>query len=128
MSVCFIAGSIAKALQVTAFTLAWTHSVEKTEWQEDWRVSRNALTLVEARVKGSGAGIDPPQQARLSDGWWRWNPVPVGRDEVVLSQSTAAGDWRICAGGRCGRLLEILGMFPQGDAIAMRPCAPPESP
>jgi hypothetical protein len=68
MSICFIAGGIAKALQVTAFTLVWTHSVQKTDWQEDWQVSAGGLTLVEARIKGSSAGIDPPAEARLVDG------------------------------------------------------------
>ena len=60
MSVCFVAGAIVKTLQVSAFTLVWTHSVQKTDWQEDWRASPDGLLLTEARVKGSGAGIDPP--------------------------------------------------------------------
>jgi hypothetical protein len=45
MSVCFIAGAVAKTLQVTAFTLVWTHSVQKTDWQEDWRVTGDGLAL-----------------------------------------------------------------------------------
>jgi hypothetical protein len=91
MSVCFIAGAIVKTLQVSAFTLVWTHSVQKTDWQEDWRASPDGLLLTEARVKGSGAGIDPPAEARLVDGWWRWRPQAVTRSEVILSQSNVAG-------------------------------------
>ena len=46
MSVCFATGTIAKMLQVTALSLAWTHSVEKIEWQEDWRITPGGLELV----------------------------------------------------------------------------------
>ncbi len=122
MSVCFIAGSITKALQVSAFTLAWTHSVERTDWQEDWRVTADGLTLIEARIKGSGAGVDPPPHARLSEGWWRWNTAPVGRDQVVLGNSDAAGDWRICVGGRCTPLPEIIGTAAAGHPTVMKRC------
>ena len=122
MSVCFIVGGVTKALQVTAFTLIWTHSVERTDWQEDWRVSQGGLTLVAARIKGSGAGVDPPSDARLIDGWWRWTPAPVHRSEVVLGHSGAVGDWWICVDGRCRTLSDILGGSHGMDAIVMRAC------
>lgn len=120
-----MAMGITRALQVTAFTLVWTHSVEKTDWQEDWRVARDGLTLVEARIKGSGAGIDPPPDARLRDGWWRWNPLPVNRSEVVLGHSGTAGDWRICAAGRCRTLPEVLGPSVGAVPVRMSACAGP---
>ncbi len=122
MSVCFIAGGITKALQVSAFTLAWTHSVERTDWQEDWRVTADGLTLIEARIKGSGAGVDPPPGAQLSGGWWRWNAAPVGRDQVVLGNSDAAGDWLICVDGRCTPLPEIIGIAAAGHPTIMKHC------
>ncbi len=123
MSVCFIAGQIAKALQVTAFTLVWTHSVEKTDWQEDWQVGHDGLVLVEARIKGSGAGVDPPADARLIDGWWRWTPEPVSRREVVLARSAAVDDWRVCADGRCRTLDAMFGPAAVTGAVSMRACA-----
>ena len=123
MSVCFIAGAVTKTLQVTAFTLVWTHSVQKTDWQEDWRVTGDGLALVEARIKGSGAGVDPPGEARLIDGWWRWRPVSAPRKEVILGHSGAAGDWRICTGSRCRTLPDIFGRPLAGEPIVMRPCA-----
>ena len=55
MSLC-IAGAETLRLAVTAFTLAWTHSVEHVRWQEDWRVTPAGLELTAARVEGSGAG------------------------------------------------------------------------
>ena len=68
LSLCLASAGIVKALQVAAFTLAWTHSIEKIEWQEDWRITPQGLELTQARVKGSGAGMEPPPQARLVDG------------------------------------------------------------
>ena len=44
------------------FTLAWTHSIEKVRWEEDYAVRFDAvlgqpvLHAVQARVRGSGAG------------------------------------------------------------------------
>jgi len=52
-------------LSIAAFTLVWTHSIEKIDWQEDWRITPQGLELVQARVKGSGAGMEPPPEARL---------------------------------------------------------------
>jgi hypothetical protein len=41
------------------------HSVEKVEWQEDWRIIISKLKIVDARVKGSGAGMEPPADSKL---------------------------------------------------------------
>jgi hypothetical protein len=101
VSLC-VAGAEALRLAVTAFTLGWTHSVEHQRWEEDWRVTPAGLELVEARVKGSGSGMEPPEGARLEGGWWVWRPegAPVG--ELVLAASGATGGgWTLCAGGRC---------------------------
>jgi hypothetical protein len=39
VGVCLASAGVVKVLQVTAFTLVWTHSVEKVDWQEDWRAT-----------------------------------------------------------------------------------------
>ncbi len=111
-----------KALSVAAFTLTWTHSIEKVEWQEDWRITASGLELVEARVKGSGAGMEPPPQARLIDGWFRWKPERPAMPEVILGNSGAAGEWRLCADGKCRTLSDILGHSVGTDATTMRAC------
>lgn len=123
MSVCFVVGAFVKTLQVTAFTLAWTHSVELTDWQEDWQVTGDGLILTEARIKGSGAGIDPPADARLIGGWWRWTPVPLKRAEISLAQSGAVADWRICLSGGCTPLAAAVGVEAAGRPVVVRPCA-----
>jgi hypothetical protein len=74
LSLCLASAGVVKTLSIAAFTLAWTHSIEKVDWQEDWRVTPQGLELVQARVKGSGAGMEPPPEARLVDGWFQWQP------------------------------------------------------
>ncbi|MDP3315414.1 MAG: DUF1850 domain-containing protein, partial [Devosia sp.] len=74
MALCVAAGGKMVAIATTLFTLSWTHSVERTDWSETWRVSEQGLELTEARIKGSGAGMDPGEGAKLEDGWWAWSP------------------------------------------------------
>ena len=95
-------------LALASFTLAWTHSIEKIEWQEDWRVTPHGLELVQARVKGSGAGMEPPPGAHLIDGWFQWQPKRAPMPELALGNSGAAGEWRLWSDGRCRTLSEIL--------------------
>jgi hypothetical protein len=122
LSLCLASAGVVKAISVAAFTLAWTHSIEKVEWQEDWRITRNGLELVEARVKGSGAGMEPPPEARLVDGWFSWKPARAAMSEVTLGNSGAAGEWRLCTDGKCRTLSDILG-HPVGISITtMRAC------
>ncbi|MEW6640687.1 MAG: DUF1850 domain-containing protein [Pseudomonadota bacterium] len=123
MGLCLVSAGVTKVLQVTAFTLVWTHSVEKVDWQEDWRIEGGALRLVEARVKSSGAGMEPPPEARLVDGWWRWAPQVAAPPDLVLGNSGAAGEWRICAGGSCRTLSEIVAHPVGMETTVVRACA-----
>jgi len=109
VSLCLASAGAVKTLAVAAFTLAWTHSIEKVEWQEDWRVTPAGLELVAARIKGSGAGMEPAPDARLVGGWFQWHPQQAPLPELVLGNSGLAGEWRLCAAGRCRTLAQILG-------------------
>lgn len=115
---CVLAGAKAATLAASAFTLVWTHSVEKTEWREDWRIVPAGLELTEARVKGSGAGVDPPEGAVLQDGWWVYAPgiAPVPRLVLAASGATVSG-WRLCAGETCLTLGAEA-----GETIAIEAC------
>jgi hypothetical protein len=88
-------------LAVTSFTLSWTHSVERTAWEEDWRITGAGLEIVEARIKGSGAGMEPPDGARLEGGWWVYAPDLAVMPELVLGASGATAAWSLCAEGEC---------------------------
>jgi hypothetical protein len=124
LSLCLASAGIVKTLSIAAFMLAWTHSIEKVEWQEDWRVSAHGLELVQARVKGSGAGMEPPPDARLVDGWFQWRPQRAAMPEVVLGNSGAAGEWRLCTDGKCRTLSEIFGFRIGSNVMAMSACYP----
>ena len=102
MSLCILAAGKVTVLAVSTFTLSWTHSVEKVRWEEDWRVTPAGLEIAEARVKGSGAGMDPPEDAAFRDGWWFYEPKIGPRPSVRLAASgTASGGWTLCAGDAC---------------------------
>jgi hypothetical protein len=124
LSLCLASAGVLKTLSIAAFTLAWTHSVEKLEWQEDWRITPTALELMQARVKGSGAGMEPPPQARLVDGWFQWQPKRPSMAELVLGNSGAAGEWRLCSAGQCRTLSEIFGHPIGANITTFRACAP----
>jgi len=124
LSLCLASAGVVKMLSLAAFTLAWTHSVEKTDWQEDWRLTAQGLELVQARVKGSGAGMEPPAEARLVDGWFQWQPKRAPMPEVVLGNSGAAGEWRLCSDGHCRTLSEIFGHPIGMNVTTMRRCDP----
>lgn len=105
MSVCVILAGKTSVIAASAFTIAWTHSIERVPWEEDWRVQGRQLVLVEARVKGSGAGMEPAEDAVLENGWWRYRPTLPVQDKLTLAASGAtASGWRICAGGTCTTL------------------------
>lgn len=118
MSLCIIAGGKVATLAAAFFTLSWTHSVEKVEWQESWQVLPSGLAIVEARVRGSGAGMEPPEGARFSDGWWIYRPSLGPLPELSLSASGASsGGWLLCASGECREF-----GVQEGPAIILRPC------
>jgi hypothetical protein len=123
VSLCLASAGLVKALSIATFTLAWTHSVEKTEWQEDWRVTPQGLVLTQARVKGSGAGMEPPPQARLINGWFQWRPEGGPKPQMVLANSGAAGEWRLCQGGNCKTLSDIFGHPIGANVTTMSACA-----
>jgi hypothetical protein len=117
MPLCLAAGAAATRLAIAAFILAWTHSVEQVEWQEDWRVAGDRLVLVESRVKGSGAGMEPGPDAVLRDGWYRWRPT-IAVPELVLARSGVVPEWRLCTAAGC----EALDTFGAAATVTLRPC------
>lgn len=107
MPICLISGGKLTVIAAQAFTLAWTHTVEKTAWEEDWRLlpGESVLQLETARIKGSGAGMEPPDDARLIAGWWQYHPKNRRLRELrIANYGGAAGAWRICVDGTCRQL------------------------
>ena len=116
---CLVAGGVMAMLPAEAFTLAWDHTVERIEWQEDYRVTPEGLVLVEARVQGSGAGMEPPDGARLEGGLWRWRPGLPPLPELVLARSEGRA-WRLCVQPGACRFLDAV--IPGDGPVAATPC------
>lgn len=114
---CLLAGGMLLALAGPGFSLHWTHSVEKVDWVEEWRLLPGGLRLERARVKGSGAGMEPGAGAVLEEGWWVWSPgTEVAELRLAASGATGAG-WRLCDGAVCHE----LGARPE-EALVIAPC------
>lgn len=125
MPLCILGGGKVATLAVAGFTLAWTHTVERIPWEEDWRIDGDRLVLEESRVKGSGAGMDPPPEARLVDGWYAWRPGE-SREKIVLRRAPVeqAGDWRFCPHDAAGtrRACRPMGEIVDADPVTLQPC------
>ena len=120
MSICLLAGAVALSLPSPEFSIEWRHSVEKTQWREEWRIDGASLELTRAMVKGSGAGMEPGDGAVLTDGWWVWRPDLPPLPEVLLAASGATGGgWTLCSGSECHE----IGAKP-GEPVRLAPCGP----
>jgi hypothetical protein len=119
----FIAGALRAVIPADHFTVAWTHSVEKTRWEERYRVEASGLRLTEARIQGSGAGMDPTPDAKLRDGWWSWQPSVARLPSLRLTLSPFTRDYDLCWGGRCHKLQRLVAAAHMPDGVAPSPGA-----
>jgi len=109
-ALCILVAGKTTVIAASVFSLSWMHSVQKSEWHEEWQVTPTGLVLTEARVKGSGAGMEPPEGSRLIDGWWVYTPKLPAQETVLLASSgLTGGGWRLCASGQCLDLGETAG-------------------
>ncbi len=125
MPLCLSAGAAVTVVAVNAFTLAWMHSIEKTRWEEDWRVEGQLLRVVAARIQGSGAGMEPPADALLRDGRWHYRPSLPPLAEVLLSHSPYAGSYELCVAGRCQPMADYLPGLARQATLRLTACAKP---
>lgn len=116
---------------VQRFTLAWEHSIEQTRWEEDYEVvpgrSPDAppeLKATAARIQGSGAGMEPPDDARLlTGGWYEYKPQIKAPKVLRLTRSRFTADYDWCANGRCQPLSDLLAS--NGDITLLTACVKP---
>ena len=104
-----VAGVVWAQLPIASFTLAWTHSIEKIRWEEDYRVTEQGLILVEARVRGNGAGMEIPADARLQNGSWHYRRALPPLQPLNLARTPEAGDYQLCFDGQCKAMSHWLG-------------------
>jgi hypothetical protein len=90
----------------TRFTLAWTHSIERVRWEEDYEVQAGAATgepvlhAVMSRVRGSAAGMEPGPDAELRDGWYHYRPARLEHAGLWLTRSAYTADYELCLPGQ----------------------------
>lgn len=107
---CVIAAGVAVSLPLPGdgFELRWVHSVEHTEWRERWQPVPDGLRLVESRVQGSGAGMEAPEGAVLSGGWWIDRTARLTVPRLSLPLSSHAAPYQVCIGDLCRTLDSLL--------------------
>jgi hypothetical protein len=123
MAICIVAALTSTLLLrlPDQVTLAWEHTVEKIRWEEDYTASASGLVLTEARLKGTGAGMEMPPDATLRGGAWHYRPALPALQSLYLRNSRLPLGYELCWGGRCTRLAALIG--PDDRLLALMPCA-----
>lgn len=120
MSLCLSTGALLVSLGAGEITLSWRHSVQKTLWEEVWRDTPAGLVMAEARIQGSGAGMEASPEARLIDGFWRWVPNLPAQPNIVMRRSGATADWQVCIVGACRPMGDYLP--DEADPVVLKAC------
>jgi hypothetical protein len=107
------------------FTLAWMHSIEKIRWEEDYRVVDGRLVLEQARIRGSGAGMEPPAGAVLRDGAWHYRPALAPLERLRLTRSPYTSDYELCMAGSCQPLTRLVGTVDAAPLVEVAACTLP---
>lgn len=122
MQFCLLAAGATVRLGTMALTLAWTHSIEKIRWEEDYRATPAGVVLLEDRIQGTGAGMEPPPDAKFDGKWWRYNAHVAPLPQVVLRRSgMTVGDWQVCIKGACKPMGDYL-PDPKADPVTLTTC------
>ncbi|MFA4968091.1 MAG: DUF1850 domain-containing protein [Sulfuritalea sp.] len=121
---CLAAGAVSAVLAVEGFTLSWMHSIEKIRWEEDWRIEGKTLVLKEARIRGSGAGMEPPAGSVLRNGVWHYRPTVPPQKVVRLTHSPYTAGYELCVTDHCRPLADHLPGIDNNAVIELRECTP----
>ncbi|TRZ90126.1 MAG: DUF1850 domain-containing protein [Rhodocyclaceae bacterium] len=118
-----MAGAVSAVLAIDSFTLAWMHSIEKIRWEEDWRVQGKTLVITEARIRGSGAGMEPPPDAVMKDGVWHYRPRLPPQAVLRVTHSPYTRGYELCSAGHCQPLADHLPEIENIAVIELRGCS-----
>jgi hypothetical protein len=122
IGLCLVAAGAAISLPLQNFTLAWTHSIEKVRWEEDYRIVDRRLKLIEARIRGSGAGMEPPADAVLKNGVWHYQPALPAQQRLRLTRSSYVADYDLCWDGNCRSFAAIIGSVAAAPEVELFSC------
>lgn len=119
--ICLVAGLLMVPLG-EAITLQWTHSVQKTLWEEDYQLAGERLLLTSARVRATGAGMEPPPDAVFHDGAWHYRPMLPPLPSVQMRHSPYVAPYTVCHGTDCRTPAAWLPGLPEESILELRPC------
>jgi hypothetical protein len=122
-ALCIVVGTALFNVPATSFTLRWQHTVEKILWEEDYLIAGDWLYLVAARVRGSGAGMEPPPDAVKVGDVWEYRPRDGWHRSINLARSAIGTDYELCVDGTC-RSLSYWAAAPLAPTT-LSPCAEP---
>ncbi len=122
-AICLAAGLLMLPLG-EAVTLRWTHSIQKTLWEEDYRGEGKALRLTSARIQGTGAGMEPPPDAKLRNGAWHYTPALPPLPQVSLRHSPYVAPYIVCVANDCRPLPGWLHGLASDTVVNLLPCPP----
>lgn len=122
IALCLIAGALSATLLTQSFTLSWIHSVEKIRWEEDWKIENNLLHVSSARIKGMGAGMEPPPDAMFKNGAWHYTPHIQPLKSVILTHSPYTKEYELCIGLTCKPLSAYLPHLEESTTITLEAC------
>lgn len=72
------------------------------------RSEQPVLLAKAARIKGSAAGMEPPEGAVFSDGWYHYRPPISEHQQIRLTRSEFVPDYQWCDHKGCRSLAELL--------------------
>lgn len=128
MALCIAAGAVAAVLLSDTFTLGWTHSIERLRWEEDWQVTGTMLEIREARIRGTGAGMEAPPGALLKNGVWHYRPALPPQRALNLAHSGYVPEFELCVEGKCRPLSDWLPGLGEHAGVTITSCADGGSP
>ena len=122
MQFCLLAAGALIHLHTAALTLAWTHSIEKIRWEEDYRATPAGIALTQDRIQGTGAGMEPPPDATFDGKWWRYHARIGPQPQVILRRSgMTVSDWQVCIKDKCRTMGSYL-PDRKADPVTLKIC------
>ena len=111
---CLTAGKLFAAIPLTSFTLAWSNPVDQVRWEENWRISKGELRLVESRKRGDSREL--VLDTVLTGG------SETAKQWMMISNGLGAPSYEICVDGRCRPLLNLLPGIEPNSSIELSVC------
>lgn len=89
------------------FTLKWMHSIEKSGWEETWRVTKDGFMPVLAKIRTGGSGMEPPTSSIFREGWYEYIPTVGPVSDIIIPDSDFTLPMQFCVQDDCAPLSDV---------------------